>query len=73
MNKLSLDKELGAFDFSQIHSVRKGLLDKLLMMQRSRNHTGELKSRLQAAKLDEEDLEWVAAARGSQQDPNSEK
>ena len=73
MEDISLDQELEAFDFSHIHSVRKGLLEQLLMMQRSRNHAGELKSRLRAAKLQEEDLDWVAAARGTEQNPDQNR
>lgn len=68
-----MDRELEAFDFSQIHPVREELLDRLLMMQRSRNHGGDLRSRLQAARLAEEELDWVAAARGIEQDPNSDR
>ncbi len=73
MKEISLDRELEAFDFSQIHPVREELLDRLLMMQRSRNHGGDLRSRLQAARLAEEELDWVAAARGIEQDPNSDR
>jgi len=73
MNEISLDRELEAFDFSRIHPVREELLDRLLMMQRSRNHGGDLRSRLQAARLAEEELDWVAAARGIEQDPNSDR
>lgn len=73
MNEISLDRELEAFDFSRIHPVREGLLDQLLMMQRSRNHGGNLRSRLQAARLAEEELDWVAAARGIEQDPDSDR
>ena len=73
MNDMSLDQELGEFDFSHIHSVREGLLDQLLMMQRNRNQAGELKSRLRAAKLEEDDLDWVAAARGTEQNPDKNR
>lgn len=73
MKEISLDRELEAFDFSQIHPVREELLDRLLMMQRSRNHGGDLRSRLQAARLAEEELDWVAAARGIEQDPDSDR
>ncbi|MBR0284729.1 MAG: hypothetical protein IJQ78_05925 [Selenomonadaceae bacterium] len=73
MKEISLDRELEAFDFSQIHPVREELLDRLLMMQRSRNHGGDLRSRLQAARLVEEELDWVAAARGIEQDPDSDR
>lgn len=73
MNDMSLDQELGAFDFSHIHSVREGLLEQLLMMQHSRNQAGELKSRLRAAKLEEDDLDWVAAARGTEQNPDKNR
>ena len=73
MKEISLDRELEAFDFSQIHPVREELLDRLLMMQRSRNHGGNLRSRLQAASLAEEELDWVAAARGIEQDPDSDR
>ena len=73
MNDMSLDQELEAFDFSHIHSVREGLLDQLLMMQRNRNQAGELKSRLRAAKLEEDDLDWVAAARGTEQNPDKNR
>ena len=73
MKEISLDRELEAFDFSQIHPVREELLDRLLMMQRSRNHGGDLRSRLQATRLAEEELDWVAAARGIEQDPDSDR
>ena len=73
MNEISLDRELEAFDFSQIHPVREGLLDQLLMMQRSRNYGGSLRNRLQADRLAEEELDWVAAARGIEQDPDSDR
>ena len=73
MNEISLDRELEAFDFSRIHPVREGLLDQLLMMQRSRNHGGNLRNRLQASRLAEEELDWVAAARGIEQDPDSDR
>ena len=73
MNEISLDRELEAFDFSQIHPVKERLLDRLLMMQRSRNHGGNLRNRLQAAGLAEEELDWVAAARGIEQDPDSDR
>ena len=73
MNEISLDRELEAFDFSRIHPVREELLDQLLMMQRSRNYGGNLRSRLQAARLAEEELDWVAAARGIEQDPDSDR
>ena len=73
MEDISLDQELKAFDFSYIHSVRKGLLEQLLMMQHSRNQAGELKSRLRTAKLEEDDLDWVAAARGTEQNPDKNR
>ena len=66
MNEMTLDRELGAFDFSRIHPVRERVLDRLLMMQRSRNHDSELRSHLRAARLEEEDLDWVVAARGTE-------
>ena len=73
MGKIALDRELEAFDFSRIHPVREGLLDQLLMMQRSRIHAGGLRNRLQAARLAEEELDWVAAARGIEQDPDRDR
>ena len=73
MGKIALDRELEAFDFSQIHPVREGLLDQLLMMQRSRNYGGNLRNRLQATRLAEEELDWVAAARGIEQDPDRDR
>ena len=56
-----LEQELGNFDFSLCHSVRESLLDKLLTMHRKDN-AAQQSHKWAAARLDEDELDWVAAA-----------
>jgi len=56
-----LEHELGNFDFSLCHSVRESLLDKLLSMHRKDN-AAQHSNKWAAARLDEDELDWVAAA-----------
>ena len=64
MMEEKLEQELGAFDFSLCHPLRESLLDKLLTMHRQDRPAGTLQhcSRWAAARLEEEELDWVAAA-----------
>jgi len=61
MMKEKLEHELGNFDFSLCHSVRESLLDKLLAMHRKDN-AAQHSHKWAAARLDEDELDWVAAA-----------
>ena len=58
-----LDQELSAFDFSLCHPVRTRLLDKLLTIHREDNAAkGQHGLKWAVARLDERELDWVAAA-----------
>ena len=61
MTEDKLEQELGNFDFSLCHSVRESLLDKLLTMHRKDN-AAQQSHKWAAARLDEDELDWVAAA-----------
>jgi len=59
----ALGQELSAFDFSLCHPVRARLLDKLLTIHREDNSAaGQHSCKWAAARLDEKELDWVAAA-----------
>lgn len=60
MMEEKLDQELQSFDFSACHPVKERLLGKLLQMHRQDNAKG--KGKWAAARMSEEDLDWVAAA-----------
>ena len=63
MGNEPFDQELSAFDFSLCHPVRTRLLDKLLAIHREDNAAAGQRSRKwAAARLDEKELDWVAAA-----------
>ena len=63
MRNEALEQELSAFDFSLCHPVRARLLDKLLTLHRKDNTAAGQHSRMWAtARLDEKELDWVAAA-----------
>ena len=61
MTEEKLEQELGIFDFSLCHSVRESLLTKLLTMHRKDN-AAQQSHNWAAARLDEDELDWVAAA-----------
>ena len=61
MTEEKLEQELGIFDFSLCHSVRESLLTKLLTMHRKDN-AAQHSHKWTAARLDEDELDWVAAA-----------
>jgi len=61
MTEEKLEQELGIFDFSLCHSVRESLLTKLLTMHRKDN-AAQHSHKWAAARLDEDELDWVAAA-----------
>lgn len=64
MMEEKLEQELKAFDFSLCHAVREQLWDKLITMHRADNAalTGKHSRKWAAARLDEEELDWAAAA-----------
>ena len=64
MMEEKLEQELEAFDFSLCHPVREHLWDKLIAMHRADNavFTDNHKRKWAAARLDEDELDWVAAA-----------
>ena len=66
MKEERLEQELRAFDFSLLHPVRENLLDKLLAMHRSDNAApaGLLGRKWMAARMSDEELDYVAAAGG---------
>ncbi len=61
MTEEKLEQELGIFDFSLCHSVRESLLTKLLAMHRKDN-AAQQSHKWAAVRLDEDELDWVAAA-----------
>ena len=63
MDDKLLEQELRQFDFSSCHPVREQLLNRLLEMQ---PHN----SRWQSSKLSDEELDWVAAAGGRNEEKN---
>lgn len=62
-----LEKELAAFDYSQFSKVRESLLQTLLKKHRKDNLKGftSLAQELSAARMNEEELDYVAAAGNS--------
>ena len=63
MRNEALEQELSAFDFSLCHPVRARLLDKLLTIRRKDNTAaGQHSRKWAAARLEEKELDWVAAA-----------
>ena len=73
MRTKALEQELRAFDFSLCHPVRARLLDKLLMIHREDNAAaGQHSHKWAAARLDEKELNWVAAAGTGGNSQNSE-
>ena len=66
MKEEKLEQELKAFDFSLLHPVRESLRDKLLAMHRKDNAApvGLLGRQWIAARMNDEELDWVAAAGG---------
>ena len=75
MRNKALEQELSAFDFSLCHPVRTRLLDQLLTLHREDNNTaaGQHSRKWAAARLNEEELDWVAAAGTGGNLPNSEE
>ena len=63
MDDKLFEQELRQFDFPRCHPVREQLLNRLLAMQ---PHN----SRWQSAKLSDEELDWVAAAGGRNEEKN---
>jgi hypothetical protein len=64
MDDKLFEQELKQFDFSSCHPVREQLLNKLHTMQKLRSN------RWQSAKLSDEELDWVAAAGGRNEEKN---
>ena len=61
MMEEKLEQELSLFDFSLCHPVRESLLGKLLTMHR-RKIAEQHSRRWASSLLDDDDLDWVAAA-----------
>lgn len=62
MMEEKLTQELQAFDFSDCHPVKERLLDKLLQMHRADNAGRSRKGKWAASRLDDMELDFVAAA-----------
>ena len=62
MDDKEMERRLGEFDFSKLSPVREPLLQQLLSLHRSQNVVAEERANPWAQRLDDEALDYAAAA-----------